>query len=151
RLPHRGGRRGRLGPVRRGPRDPARRLAPAAKAPRLTHVLTDGTRGPHRGVTVRKLSVLTLVTLGLVARVAGAQVTTPPTAAPVTAPPAPPAPVPAPPPTAAPVSAPPAAPAPAPEAPPYETTVTATTPLHGSGLPVDHVPANVQTATSASI
>ena len=38
-----------------------------------------------------------------------------------------------------------------PEAPQYETTVTATTPLHGSGLPADHVPANVQTATGASI
>jgi iron complex outermembrane recepter protein len=34
---------------------------------------------------------------------------------------------------------------------PYETVVTATTPLHGSGLPLDHVPANVQTATGAGI
>src|SRR5262249_33871846 len=33
----------------------------------------------------------------------------------------------------------------------YETTVTATTPLHGSGLPVDHVPSNVQTATGTRI
>ena len=31
-----------------------------------------------------------------------------------------------------------------------ETVVTATTPLHGSGLPRDHVPANVQTVTAAS-
>jgi outer membrane receptor protein involved in Fe transport len=40
---------------------------------------------------------------------------------------------------------------PPPEPPVYETTVTATTPLLGSGLPVDHVPANVQTATGAGI
>jgi iron complex outermembrane receptor protein len=41
---------------------------------------------------------------------------------------------------------------PAPDEPaPYETVVTATTPLHGSGLPVDRVPANVQTATGAGI
>lgn len=33
----------------------------------------------------------------------------------------------------------------------YETVVVATTPLHGSGLPGDRVPANVQTATAESI
>src|SRR6187455_427940 len=32
-----------------------------------------------------------------------------------------------------------------------ETVVTATTPLHGSGLPRDHVPANVQTVTADAI
>jgi outer membrane receptor protein involved in Fe transport len=41
---------------------------------------------------------------------------------------------------------PPTAPAPA-----YETVVTATTPLHGSRLPRDRIPANVQTATGQSI
>lgn len=34
---------------------------------------------------------------------------------------------------------------------PYETVVTAATPLNGSGLPIDRVPANVQTATGAGI
>jgi iron complex outermembrane receptor protein len=64
------------------------------------------------------------------------------------APPAPPAP-----PAAAP-SAPASAPEPAPvaEAPPvYETIITATTPLHGSGLPRDRAPSNVQTATGRNI
>jgi outer membrane receptor protein involved in Fe transport len=62
----------------------------------------------------------------------------------------------APPPPA--VAAPPpaaVAPAPAPAgetAPPaYETVVTATTPLHGSRLPRDRVPANVQTVTAEAI
>ena len=36
-------------------------------------------------------------------------------------------------------------------APVYETVVTATTPLHGSRLPRDRVPANVQTATGQAI
>jgi outer membrane receptor protein involved in Fe transport len=40
---------------------------------------------------------------------------------------------------------------PSPPAPPYESFVTATTPLHGSGLPRDHVPANVQTISGADI
>jgi len=35
--------------------------------------------------------------------------------------------------------------------PPAETVVTATTPLHGSRLPRDHVPANVQTVTGDAI
>jgi len=35
--------------------------------------------------------------------------------------------------------------------PPYETVVTATPPLHGSGLPTDRVPSNVQTTTGESI
>jgi iron complex outermembrane receptor protein len=43
------------------------------------------------------------------------------------------------------------APSPAAEPRPYETIVTATTPLNGSGLPVDRVPANVQTATGAGL
>jgi outer membrane receptor protein involved in Fe transport len=44
------------------------------------------------------------------------------------------------------------APAPAADEPPaYETTVTATTPLHGSRLPLDHVPANVQTVTAEDL
>jgi iron complex outermembrane receptor protein len=42
-------------------------------------------------------------------------------------------------------------PATPPSAPAYETVVTATTPLHGSGLPLDHVPANVQTITSEDL
>ncbi len=42
-------------------------------------------------------------------------------------------------------------PAPAPELPRYETVVTATTPLHGSGLPREEVPANVQTVTAAQL
>ena len=33
----------------------------------------------------------------------------------------------------------------------YETVVAATTPLHGSGLPRQMVPANVQTATDSTI
>jgi outer membrane receptor protein involved in Fe transport len=33
----------------------------------------------------------------------------------------------------------------------YETVVTATTPVHGSGLPLERVPSNVQTATGAGI
>ena len=41
---------------------------------------------------------------------------------------------------------PPAAAEPEPEI--YQTTVTATTPLHGSRLPKDHVPANVQTISA---
>jgi outer membrane receptor protein involved in Fe transport len=44
-----------------------------------------------------------------------------------------------------------AAPPSPPQAPVYETTVTATTPLHGSGLPKDHVPANVQAISGAQI
>jgi outer membrane receptor protein involved in Fe transport len=44
-----------------------------------------------------------------------------------------------------PISAPPPDPQPDPA---YETVVTATTPLHGSRLPLDHVPANVQSVTS---
>jgi iron complex outermembrane receptor protein len=43
-------------------------------------------------------------------------------------------------------SPPPGAPAPV-----YETVVTATTPLHGSRLPRDRIPANVQTATAQAI
>ena len=39
----------------------------------------------------------------------------------------------------------------APSAPAYETVVTATTPLHGSRLPRDRIPANVQTVTGAAI
>lgn len=50
----------------------------------------------------------------------------------------------APPPVAPPATSPP-------EAPLYETVVTATTPLHGSGLPRDHIPANVQTISGADI
>ena len=46
---------------------------------------------------------------------------------------------------------PPPAPSPPEAPPPYETVVTATTPLHGSGLPVDHVPSNVQTISGANI
>jgi len=42
---------------------------------------------------------------------------------------------------------PPAAAAPS----PYETVVTSTTPLHGSRLPLDHVPANVQTVTAEDL
>lgn len=38
-----------------------------------------------------------------------------------------------------------------PEPPRYETVVTATTPLHGSGLPREEVPANVQTVTAAQL
>jgi outer membrane receptor protein involved in Fe transport len=56
-------------------------------------------------------------------------------------PPAPPAPAPAPP-------AEPPAPEPVASGPVYETVITATTPLHGSRLPADHVPANVQTVTA---
>jgi len=56
---------------------------------------------------------------------------------------------------APPAAAPPAAAAPAAEAPPddaaNETVVTSTTPLHGSRLPRDHVPANVQTVTADAI
>jgi len=50
-------------------------------------------------------------------------------------------------------SSPPAPPStpPAPGAPPYESFVTATTPVHGSGLPRDHVPANVQTISGADL
>src|SRR5215510_11080844 len=40
---------------------------------------------------------------------------------------------------------------PPPEPPAQETVVSATTPLHGSGLPRDRVPANVQTATGAAL
>ena len=40
---------------------------------------------------------------------------------------------------------------PIPEPPRYETVVTATTPLHGSGLPREEVPANVQTVTAAQL
>lgn len=46
---------------------------------------------------------------------------------------------------------PPEPPTPAAEPPVYETVVTPTTPLHGSGLPLDHVPANVQSVTSAEL
>jgi outer membrane receptor protein involved in Fe transport len=45
-------------------------------------------------------------------------------------------------------------PAPPPAAPPgsaYETVVTSMTPLHGSGLPRDRVPANVQTVTAEAM
>jgi outer membrane receptor protein involved in Fe transport len=35
--------------------------------------------------------------------------------------------------------------------PAYETVVTATTPLHGSRLPLDHVPANVQSVTAEDL
>jgi outer membrane receptor protein involved in Fe transport len=38
-----------------------------------------------------------------------------------------------------------------PEAPGYETVVTATTPLHGSRLPLDHVPANVQSVSAEDL
>jgi iron complex outermembrane receptor protein len=77
---------------------------------------------------VRKLGVLTLLAGALLVRRAGAQGAAPPPSAPSLA--------------GAPAAA---------EPTPYETVVTATTPLHGSGLPVDHVPANVQTATSANL
>jgi outer membrane receptor protein involved in Fe transport len=40
---------------------------------------------------------------------------------------------------------------PALEMPRYETVVTATTPLHGSGLPREEVPSNVQTVTAAQL
>ncbi len=43
------------------------------------------------------------------------------------------------------------APALTPAEPEYETVVSATTPLHGSGLPRDRVPANVQTATAGAL
>jgi iron complex outermembrane receptor protein len=33
----------------------------------------------------------------------------------------------------------------------YETVVTAATPIHGSGLPLDHIPSNVQTGDGAEI
>jgi iron complex outermembrane receptor protein len=36
-------------------------------------------------------------------------------------------------------------------APPYETVVTATTPLHGSRLPIDQVPANVRQVTAEEL
>lgn len=39
----------------------------------------------------------------------------------------------------------------APAAASYQTTVTSTTPLHGSGLPRERVPGNVQTATAADL
>lgn len=42
-------------------------------------------------------------------------------------------------------------PPPAAEPPRYETVVTAATPLHGSGLPREEVPANVQTVTAAQL
>src|SRR4029077_16286046 len=46
----------------------------------------------------------------------------------------------------------PAPPEPAPPEPPkYETVVTVATPLHGSGLPREEVPANVQTVTAAQL
>ena len=48
----------------------------------------------------------------------------------------------------------PTAPPPAPvaaEPPRYETVVTVATPLHGSGLPREEVPANVQTVTAAQL
>jgi hypothetical protein len=35
--------------------------------------------------------------------------------------------------------------------PAYETVVTATTPIHGSGLPLDHIPSNVQTGRGSAI
>ena len=44
----------------------------------------------------------------------------------------------------APPSPPPEPPDPSTESPIYETVVTATTPVHGSHLPLDHVPANVR-------
>ena len=50
----------------------------------------------------------------------------------------------------APAAAPPQAPPPVP-LPRYETVLTVATPLHGSGLPRDEVPANVQTVTAAQI
>jgi iron complex outermembrane receptor protein len=43
------------------------------------------------------------------------------------------------------------APAASEEPPRYETVVTAATPLHGSGLPREEVPANVQTVTAAQL
>ena len=39
----------------------------------------------------------------------------------------------------------------APEPGGYETVVTPTTPLHGSGLPLDHVPANVRSVTAEDL
>jgi iron complex outermembrane receptor protein len=94
----------------------------------------------------RTLPILVAVLVSTAARPGRAQ--TAPAPAPAPAPPAaPPAPPPAPP--AAPPAAPPVAPPAAPSA--YETVVTATTPLHGSGLPIDRVPSNVQTATGAGI
>ena len=77
---------------------------------------------------MRKLRVLSIAIVSLAAHGARAQ-----TSAPATLDPAPAASVPAPEPAA------------------YETVVTATTPLHGSGLPLDHVPANVQTITSEDL
>jgi outer membrane receptor protein involved in Fe transport len=86
---------------------------------------------------LRKLAPLSLALTGaLIASAARAQTDArqnEPAAAP--APPAPPAPSP-PPPAVSPI---------------YQTIVTATTPLHGSGLPLDHVPSNVQTATGGGI
>jgi iron complex outermembrane receptor protein len=45
----------------------------------------------------------------------------------------------------------PEAAAPSPESPTYETVVTATTPLHGSRLPIDQVPANVRQVTAQDL
>ncbi len=45
----------------------------------------------------------------------------------------------------------PAKPVAPPEPPVYETVVTATTPLHGSDLPREHVPANVQVVTGQEL
>jgi outer membrane receptor protein involved in Fe transport len=55
------------------------------------------------------------------------------------------------PPAAPPPTQPSPSPPAAPEPPLYESFVTATTPLHGSGIPRDHVPANVQTISGADI
>ncbi|HEY2730969.1 MAG TPA: TonB-dependent receptor [Polyangia bacterium] len=75
---------------------------------------------------MRKLTGLAIVTVSLAARAVHAQATAA-----------------APPPANAPT-------APS-ETPGYETIVTATTPLHGSRLPLDHVPANVQTVTAEDL
>jgi outer membrane receptor protein involved in Fe transport len=87
---------------------------------------------------VRTLSLIAIAASALAARAALAQ--TAPAQPPP--PPAPPAPAPA--------EAPPAAPAQ--ESPrSYETVVTPTTPLHGSKLPLDHVPANVRSVTAEEL
>jgi outer membrane receptor protein involved in Fe transport len=56
-----------------------------------------------------------------------------------------------PPPSSTPAAAPPLMPPPVELDHPYETVVTATTPLHGSHLPKDHVAANVQTISAENL
>jgi iron complex outermembrane receptor protein len=84
--------------------------------------LTGHRLDPHFGFTVRK-PILLVALVGLASPVGRARA----------------------------ADAPPAEPKSPAAAPTYETVVIATTPLHGSGLPIDRVPANVQTATSAGL